>query len=161
MLVRVDIEGVYYDAESKTPVVMLKETNGEGRVPILIGPFEAMAILIATDNAEAERPITHDLAAELVKTLGGKVLRVEVTRIVDGVFMSLLHVEDKAGAVHKVDARPSDSVAIAARFKAPIYVSLAVIEAVKSRVEGKDKDPEYWKKYLEELDNSAFGKYRM
>lgn len=161
MLVKVNIEGIYYDAESKAPVVMLKEANGEMRVPIWIGPFEAMAILIATDEVAQPRPITHDVAANMLRALGGRVARVEVTKIVDGVYHSLLEVEGADGTVTEIDSRPSDAVALAARFAAPIYVARAVFDEVKRKAAGETKDQEYWRKYLEGLDAQAFGKFKM
>ena len=161
MLVRMTIEGVYFDAESKSPVVILKEPEGERRVPIWIGAFEAMAILISLEGTQVPRPITHDLAAEIMRKLGARVARVEVTRLEEGVYYALVHIEESDGTLIEVDSRPSDALALAARFDAQILVEGAVLDAAAKAGRYKDKDPEYWKKYLESLDPEAFGKYRM
>lgn len=161
MRLKVEIEGVYYDGENKSPVVMLKEPGTSRRIPIYVGAFEAMAVLIALDGIEVPRPITHDLAANLLKAAGDRVVRVEISKIVDEVYYSTIQLELASGALVEVDSRPSDALALAVRFGAPVYVAAEVAEMAAKEGRYKAKDEEYWRRYLEGLDRENFGKYVM
>lgn len=161
-MLKMGIDGVYYDPGSKSPVIILSEEGSGRKLPIWIGAFEAMAIISAMEKTDTPRPITHDLTADLVRKLGAAVSRVEVTKIVDGTFFANVLLRSADGGVRVVDARPSDAIALAVRFNAPVYVSLPVlIEAGRGvPAEGEDVE-EYWKRFLENLEPEAFGKYTM
>jgi len=129
---QVRIASLALDPRNNQPVVLLKpldEEAGEGRLlPIWIGHPEATAILLALEGVETPRPMTHDLMLSLVTTLESFVERVEITRVDEGTFYAgiVLRSED---ATRVVDARPSDSIALAIRAGAPIFVSAEVLEA--------------------------------
>ncbi|PSP84768.1 hypothetical protein BRC83_04830 [Halobacteriales archaeon QS_1_68_17] len=112
------------------PVVLLApadETDGD-LLPIFIGFDEARSIVHGLDARDIGRPLTHDLALDLVEELGGRIDRVVVSAVEDGTYIADLHVETPRGHA-AVDARPSDSLALAARTNAPIEVEPDVFDA--------------------------------
>ncbi len=116
--------------------VFLREKGGERRVfPIVIARFEARAIGRPLRGETVQRPMTHDLLATAVEALGATVSRIEVTDLRGGTFFALVHLH-RDGETVKVDARPSDAIALAVRSGAPIFVAEDVLreaaEAPKS-----------------------------
>ncbi len=131
-MVEVRIASLALDPRSSQPVIVLKpllEEPGHGRVlPIWIGHPEATAILLALEGAEPPRPLTHDLMRSVLETLNSFVERVEITRVEDSTFFAaiVLRAEDRSFVV---DARPSDSIALAIRMGAPIFVAEEVLDS--------------------------------
>jgi uncharacterized protein len=108
--------------------IFLREKNGEGRIfPILIGRFEARAIDRTVRRQAFPRPMTHDLMAALVEASGAHLERVEITDLREGTYFATLHLRRDTETV-KVDARPSDAVALAVRTGCPIFVDDAVLK---------------------------------
>lgn len=130
-MILVRIASLAMDPRSSQPVIVLKPLNedpGVGRLlPIWIGQPEATSILLALEGAELPRPLTHDLMKSMLETLGAVVERVEITRVDEGTFFAaiFLRTEDHSFVV---DARPSDSIALAIRMGAPIYVAETVLD---------------------------------
>ena len=131
-MIEVRIASLALDPRSNQPVIVLKpmlEEPGHGRLlPIWIGHPEATAILLALEGAEPSRPLTHDLMRNMLQSLDAYVERVEITRVEDGTFFAalVLHEEERSIAV---DARPSDSIALAIRMGAPLFVAEEVLDA--------------------------------
>jgi len=127
---QVRIASLAVDPRSDQPVIILKpldEEPGEGLLlPIWIGQAEATAILLAVEGVPLKRPMTHDLLKDVLETLDTYVERVEITRVEEGTFYAaiILRGEERTRVV---DARPSDSIALAVRTGAPIYVSEEVL----------------------------------
>jgi bifunctional DNase/RNase len=121
------IYGINLDLFSSSPIVILKVEDENRYLPIWIGQPEARSILMKLQNQEFSRPLTHDLAVNLVSELGGTLERVTVTELRDSTFFASLHVEI-AGRTVEVDSRPSDAIAIAVRAGAPIFAADEVIE---------------------------------
>ena len=113
--------------DGPVPVVVLSVEDAEDVVPIFIGFEEAMAIARGLDAEDIGRPLTHDLLLDVVEELGGRVTQVVVSSVEDGTYIADLHVATPRDDV-VVDARPSDSLALAARTNAPIEISEAVFE---------------------------------
>ncbi len=163
MYVRMKVDGVMLDPGSKSPVVLLKEAEGERSLPIWIGIFEAASILFALEGVPPPRPLTHDLMKTVIETLGASVTRVDVDALEDGVFLAKVHLATAEGT-RLVDCRPSDGLAVAVRADAPVFAEeevireAGVVTAPATGAAGADVD---WKEYLEALDPSAFGKYKM
>jgi Uncharacterized conserved protein len=135
------IEGVRVagTAEGPVPVVLLEVADETERLlPIFIGFDEAVSIARGLDAQDIGRPLTHDLMLDVIEELGGRVDRIEVTDLTNGTFVADLHVDTpRASAV--VDARPSDSLALAARTNAPIGVAESVFaEGGRHREEFED-----------------------
>ncbi len=108
--------------------ILLKENNGNRRLPIIIGAFEAQAIALEIEGIKPPRPLTHDLLKLLIDNLGATVLEVIVDELRENTFYAKIVLE-VSGLTNEIDARPSDAIAIAVRARAPIYASEAVMEA--------------------------------
>ena len=124
---RMSVYGINLDLFSSSPIVILKVEDENRFLPIWIGQPEARSILMKLQNQEFSRPLTHDLAVNLVTELGGSLERVTVTELRDSTFFATLHVEIDGRTV-EVDSRPSDAIAIAVRAGAPIFAADEVIE---------------------------------
>jgi uncharacterized protein len=116
------VDSIMYDLVNKTPVVILKEMNGERYLPILIGMYEASAIEMGLKNIPFPRPMTHDLLSHVLDKLQLAVEFILITRIEDSTFFSSI-VLFNDGEKIEVDARPSDAIALALRTKSPILVN--------------------------------------
>jgi bifunctional DNase/RNase len=117
-------------------VIWLREKEGARRsFPILIGLFEAVAIDRKIREVETPRPLTHDLLANVIAGLAGRVERVVVNSLQNNTFYATLVIHQNAKVV-EVDSRPSDAIALAVRVEAPIYVDEKVIDQVTSWQEG-------------------------
>jgi uncharacterized protein len=107
--------------------LILAEENGNIRIPIIIGMFEAQAIAIELEKIDSKRPLTHDLFVSFSKSFDFSVEEILITDISDGVFYSKIVCTD--GIRQKnIDSRPSDAIAIALRFNAPIYTNAKVLD---------------------------------
>jgi uncharacterized protein len=165
MLHKANIAGLTIDPASNTPIIILKTEEGEQAIPIWIGLLEATAIASALQNIEFERPMTHDLFKNFSQFLNVSVAKVEVCDLRDNTFFALIHFNSQE-RTFTMDARPSDAIAIALRFQAPIYVDEKVIQKSKrdeGSVEVLDKSEEgkKWAEYLEKLSPEDFGKYKV
>lgn len=162
---KVSIAGMTIDPASNTPIILLKTDEGDETIPIWIGLLEATAIAAALQNINFERPMTHDLFKNFVQRMDMEVVKVEVCDLKDNTFYALVHFA--AGEkVFSMDARPSDAIAIALRFDAPIYVDSAVIEQARvseprAEVHDKSREGKKWADYLNDLAPEDFGKYKM
>lgn len=121
-MVEVKVQSLGLDQASKTPVVILQEMEGERMLPIWIGPAEASAIAMQLAGMKFARPLTHDLAATLIRGLGGALQRVHITRLQDNTYYAELVIR-RGDEVFSVDARPSDSIALALRLDARLFTS--------------------------------------
>jgi bifunctional DNase/RNase len=143
-VVEVFVSRLGLDSSQNQFVVILQEKDGERILPIWIGRPEAESIAAHLDGVASRRPMTHDLVQSLIVALGGVVDRIEVTHVLDGTFYARLHL-DRGGEHSVVDARPSDSIAIAIRLDAPIFVAddlLAEYEIPEAAGPGDGADAE-------------------
>ncbi len=123
--VRVEVVGIASTESNNSFALILKEVDGERRLPIIIGAFEAQAIALELEGMRPPRPMTHDLLKSIIEALDSNVVEVCIHSLRDGTFYAYLLLED--GEV-EVDARPSDAIALALRCSAPIYVAEDVME---------------------------------
>jgi bifunctional DNase/RNase len=127
-MVDLELIGVRVEVVGNTPVVILRERDGDRRVlPIYIGKPEAASIQWALDGLEPPRPLTHDLIVDLLGALGAIIDKVLITDVIDGVFHAELVLQTRTGVV-KVSCRPSDAVAVAVRTGTHIQCTTAVID---------------------------------
>ena len=156
--VRVIVKSIVRDQRSN-PVVLLKEENGDEVLPIWIGHAEGIAIELHLKGESFERPLTHDLLKTTLECLGASVARVAITELHDNTFFARVHLE-RENEVFAIDARPSDSIALALKTGAPIFVSRDVFAGHKRALEeGGDPqgDPDdELRRYLEDLDPGDF-----
>ncbi len=118
--VRLNIVGLSSGQSNGSYTLILGEENGRRKLPIIIGSFEAQAIAIEIEKIVPFRPMTHDLFVNFARTFGVQIIEVEIYNLVDGVFHAKL-ICDFDGDIREIDARTSDSIALAVRFKCPIY----------------------------------------
>lgn len=156
-LVRVGVE-----PPTNVPVVLLRERQGAGRVlPIFIGPPEAQAIALAMDGIETPRPMTHDLFKNVLDELGAVLERVVVTELQDKTFYAELHLFH-AGTRTAVSSRPSDAIALAVRFGAPIHANEEVLDAAaftpaeEEDAEGQEAVVEEFREFIENVNPEDF-----
>ncbi len=122
--VQVEILGISTSpASNGAYALILRETSGSRRIPIIIGGFEAQAIALEMEGIKPPRPLTHDLLKKLVETLEGTITEVGITELKEGTFYASLNLSGD----QEIDARPSDAIAIAIRFGVPIYVAESVM----------------------------------
>ncbi|NDC88970.1 MAG: hypothetical protein EB075_09235 [Bacteroidetes bacterium] len=107
--------------------LVLGEVDGNRRLPIIIGAFEAQAIALELEKIEPPRPMTHDLLREMADQLGAHIDEVMIDELRDGTFYAKIRCE-RAGNTFLLDARPSDAVALAVRASCPIMVSPQVLQ---------------------------------
>ena len=124
---RMSIYGINLDLFSSSPIVILKVEDDNRYLPIWIGQPEARSILMKLQSQEFSRPLTHDLALNLVNELGGSMERVTVNQLKDQTFFATISLEIDGRTV-EVDSRPSDAIALAVRSGAEIFASDEVIE---------------------------------
>lgn len=124
---RVEVASLGLDKSSNTPVVILEEEDGEGVLPIWIGPGEASAIAMKLAGIEFSRPLTHDLMTSVLEGLGSSLVRVLITKVVDNTYYASL-VFRQDGELVSIDSRPSDSIALALRAEAPIFADQSLLE---------------------------------
>lgn len=158
MFLQMKVSGIALDPFTNTPIVILKDSKNERTLPIWIGFMEASSIAMELEKTPRIRPITHDLVKNLIEKLGFHVSRIEVTDLRDDTFYACMHIK-KDNEEYILDARPSDAIAIALRTDSPIFVNEGVLE--KSKSIEIDEDKEKLEKFLEQMPESTFGKYKM
>ena len=128
-MIRMEVSGVYNSSpQSSYPQVVLKEVNGPGHLPIIIGRFEATAISMAQSDQKPARPISYDLAQQILLGVHSSITKVEITDLHESTYYAEIHLVDEDGGQHVLDARPSDAIALALRFDAPIYAAAQIVE---------------------------------
>jgi hypothetical protein len=131
-LVQMDVSKIRIDERRGEQVVVLKERGGHRMLPIIIGISEVTAIKMKISGIQPPRPLTHDLLQSTIAQLGATLDRVVITKLEFNTFYATLVLKMPDGAVHEVDARPSDSIAVALRAEAPIFVAEDVLNQVAS-----------------------------
>ena len=126
-MIEVKVQSLGLDRTSNTPVVILQEKDGSRVLPIWIGPGEASAIAMELAGMKFARPLTHDLFASVILGFGGSLKRVMITKVVDNTYYAELIIQHGAELI-SIDARPSDSIAIALRMDATIYTTDELLE---------------------------------
>ena len=162
-LVPVKLYGLALDMTTNTPVVILSPENDERVLPIWIGHAEAWAIAMELSGVKSDRPMTHDLLKQAIEVLGAEVDRVEITELQKQTFFAVVHLNCH-GETLRLDARPSDSIALALKAKCPIFVSVELFDAQPSSDEGRPSMPtdrESLRERLKKINPEDFGKYSL
>ena len=167
MLKPVTISSLNMDPVTNSPIVILKEIEGEQTLPIWIGLLEATAIASEIEGVTFSRPMTHDLLKNILDKTDTKVKRIEICDLKDNTYYAIIHVTSKGKAL-SIDSRPSDALAIALRTRAPIFVSDEVLKKskqIEASAEGvpadKTEKGKKWQDVLEKLGPEDFGKYKV
>ena len=146
--------GVRVEMPTNQPLVLLRETEGTRYLPIWIGAVEASAIAYAHEGAKTPRPLTHELMQQMVVALGDELDEVRIVDVHDGVFFASLVFASGA----EVEARPSDSIALALRAGARIVCTEDVLdEAGIQSTREEDEEVERFREFLDEVAPEDFG----
>lgn len=170
-VVEARVNGLILEHKTQQNIVILREAEGQRILPIWIGPGEAQAIRRILSEEPFPRPLTHDLLVVTLEGLKAKITRVVIADLRENTFFASVIVEHEA-QVLSIDARPSDSIALALRAKAPIYVNegllqpapveeAALEEGGESRPMTDEEKAEQLRRYLEKLNPEDFGKFQM
>lgn len=108
--------------------VILAESNGNRKLPVMIGGYEAQAIAIELEKIKPTRPLTHDLFANTLRAFGIRIERIKITRLSEGIFYASLVCVGADNEQLEIDSRTSDAIALAVRFEAPIYASSEIMD---------------------------------
>jgi len=161
MELEVKIRGLMLDPVSNMPVVILKETDGAGILPIWVGSYEANAIALEIEKFQTPRPMTHDLLKNILSGLNVRVNKVVVCDLKEDTFYALIWME-RDGQLMSVDSRPSDALALALRLDCPIFVDDEVMKHSKmSSALAEKSTNEELRKWLENLNDEDLGRYKM
>ena len=171
-IVEVRVNGLILEHKTQQNIVILREAEGQRILPIWIGPGEAQAIRRILSEEPFPRPLTHDLLYVVLEGLKAKITRVIISDLRENTFFASIIVE-REKEVLSVDARPSDSIALALRAKAPILVNEKLLQpapqeeavageesAGESRPLTDEEKAEQLRRYLEKLNPEDFGKFQ-
>lgn len=153
------VSGLAIDKKAQTPVVLLKENDGPRELPIWIGPPEASAIAMELTGRRFQRPLTHDLLKTVIEALDAEVRKVAIVDLQDKTYFARIFLE-REGELITIDARPSDSIALALRTQAPIFVKEELLREDDDEPDDTAAGPsmEDLQRQLEDMDPEEFGK---
>ena len=166
--IQMSVGGLTLDPVTKTPIVILKDTENKLNLPIWIGLLEATAMATEIEGIKMARPMTHDLLKTILGEVGCSVESVEITELKENTYYAAVNLK-LAGRQVIIDSRPSDAIALALRTKSPIYVAKAVLEASSMLQQNEDAErpvenvsnvsKEKWAEILEKMGPDDF-KYK-
>ena len=167
--IQMTVGGLTLDPVTKTPIVILKDTENKLNLPIWIGLLEATAMATEIEGIKMARPMTHDLLKTVLGEVGCSVESIEITDLKENTYYAAVNLT-LSGKQLVIDSRPSDAIALALRTKSPIYVAKAVLEAssvLQQNEEGRDTtvenvsnvSKEKWGEILEKMGPDDF-KYK-
>lgn len=162
-MLEVKLEGLALDMTTNTPVVILSPSGLDKVLPIWIGHAEAWAIAMELSGVGSKRPLTHDLLRHVIERLSAKVERIEITELKEQTFFAVIHLSTN-GKVLQIDARPSDSIALALKTGASIFVNEELFNLKREDTAhdlGIPNDPESLRERLKKINPEDFGKYSL
>jgi bifunctional DNase/RNase len=160
---RMYVSGLAIDLGTKSPVVILSdsEDNGSRVLPIWIGHAEAAAIAMRLADVDLKRPMTHDLMKLIIDGFGGKMVKTVINDLREQTFFAQIYVE-RENSLMTIDARPSDSIALALRCDAPIYVANHVLDTDREKSGLNDQDrADNLRERLKKINPEDFGKFSL
>ena len=122
-MIEVYVSGLAFDTMTSSPVVLLRERRGERVLPIWIGVNEASVIAMELSGASYKRPLTHDLLKAVLAGFNADMQKIVVSSLKDNTFFAKLYIVAPGNSLIEIDARPSDSIAMALKMKSPIFIS--------------------------------------
>src|SRR5277367_4237142 len=162
MDVEMRVRGWMIDPETNMPIIVLKDVSSDVVLPIWVGIPELNAIAVEIEKLAAPRPMTHDLAKNLIQHMNGSLDRIVITELKEDTFYAVLWLTQDGEQV-AVDARPSDAIALALRADCPIYVAEHVMSSAKLNSNSAAEGPtaEQLRNWLEGLNDEDLGRYKM
>jgi len=173
-VLEVKVHGLILERKTQQNIVILREVEGERILPIWIGPGEAQAIRRLLSDEPFPRPLTHDLLFHVVEGLKAKISRIVIADLKDNTFFASIIIE-RDGEVLSIDARPSDSIALALRARVPVYANETLLQQPPREAETEgteeagepdrelsdEEKAEQLRRFLEKLNPEDFGKFQM
>lgn len=166
--IEMKVGGLTLDPVTKTPIVILKDSENKLNLPIWIGLMEATSMATELEGIKMARPMTHDLLSNMIKQVGGTVESIEVTDLQDNTYYAAIRIKlGESG--FSLDSRPSDAISLALRTKSPIFVASKVLESssVLQQTEENQEESDLssvsrdkWAEILEKMSPDDF-KYKM
>lgn len=156
-MIEMNVAGIALDASSRIPIVMLKDASERRALPIWIGQHEAKSILTALEGQQSPRPMTHDLFFNFLQDWEFELKKVIIHALEDSTFYASIFMQN-GEQERQIDARPSDAIALALRFDAPIWVMEEVIADASLPVD-QDADAaeqEEFKEFINQIRPSDF-----
>jgi len=136
-MIEMELNKIVIDEKRHDQLIVLKEKGGERLLPIVIGLNEASAIKLKISGFQPPRPLTHDLLHSTIENLDAVIDRVIIDKLEENTFHAKLHLKTRSGEIKIIDARPSDTIALAVRAHAPIFVEDEIIK--QSEIFNKSK----------------------
>ncbi len=141
--IKLNVLGISYSqTQTGAYALVLAEEDGKRRIPIIVGGFEAQAIAIQLEGLKPPRPLTHDLFFNFAKTFNIEIIEVTIHKLEEGVFHSKLTCNDGKKIID-IDTRTSDAIALALRFKCPIYTTTEIIDRAGIVLDFEQESGEY------------------
>ena len=162
-MIEAKVEGLALDMTTNSPVVILAPTGLNKVLPIWIGHAEAWGIAMELSGVKSKRPLTYDLLKDVIGTLDAEVQKVEITELKEQTFYARIYLSVN-GETHEIDARPSDSIALALKAKAKIFVNEELFNISETQSEDSapmPTDPESLRERLKKINPEDFGKYSL
>lgn len=170
MMVNMEVVGVRIEMPSNQPIVLLKEMEGSRFLPIWVGAVEATAIAFAQQGLSSQRPLTHDLIANILEVADLTMTSVHITELKDGIFYAEIAIRNSDGSNLKISARPSDAIAIALRTASNILADSDLLDQVgidiperllgdlsaESEGTGSDGEMERFREFLDQINPEDF-----
>ena len=158
-MIEMFVTGIALDVRNNHPLVILNDEGKKRALPIWIGHAEAQAIARALEGFKAERPLTHDLMINIIKSTGNKVHHIEINDLNENTYFSTIIIENSIGELIPIDSRPSDAIAVSLRVECPILISEKVFDdgTIPTELEeSEDEDTEAFKNFLQNVKASDF-----
>lgn len=154
------VMGIALDTRSGSPIVVLNDSENRIALPIWIGSAEASSIIRKIENIKSARPLTHDLFIEIFEKTGYELLQIEINDVDDQTYFATLVLQNKEQEQIRIDARPSDAIAIAIRGAVPIFVSENVMDdgAVSTNAQKDEKEAIEFREFIQDIKPSDFEK---
>ena len=150
------VAGVRIEFPSNSPIVLLREAEGERFLPIWIGQSEAQAIAIGQQGLATPRPMTHDLLKNILEEMSVQVTSITITELRDGVFHAVIGLQ-RNGSSYEISSRPSDAIALAVRLGCKIFANEDVLEEASIIIppdgEGEQEEEKQVQEFREFLEN--------
>ncbi len=151
MLIEMTLAGVRIELPSNSPIVLLREADGDRYLPIWIGQPEAAAIALALQGVVTPRPMTHDLLKNILDEMAVQVSNIVITELREGTFYAVINMQ-RNGASYEISSRPSDAIALAVRLGCKILASEDVLAEASILIPDGDEEEEV-EKFREFLEN--------
>ena len=135
-LIEVKVYNLSVDHTNQSPVVLLSDSDEKQALPIWISPFEANAIYVELADIKPYRPQTHELLKRIIQKVKGTVRRIVITHVKENLYYAVIVMETE-GTLIEIDARPSDSIVLALKFNAPIFVAKSLFNEMSIAIEEK------------------------